>query len=248
MRRIRYRPYLLLAAALFLLLTLPETATVRMRQMMISSVAPTWNGLASLKSLSLQLLMITPPGGKADSAEVLADNEKLKQENLVLRSQLSNVREWLLQEERVDEQLHRWKTLSQNSEVEIGVKEFYKRRAELLKNGLDLQLRALPAKVVFREPTSWSSFLWINVGERDNRALNRKVVAKNSPVVVGTSLVGVVEEVGYKQSKVRLITDAGLVPAVRALRGKEQNRFLREHLEGLLLGFRHARRFICYTG
>src|ERR1700722_17111202 len=223
MRRIQYRPYVLLAATLFFLLILPENTTQRLRRMMVSSVAPTWNMLSSLKSLSLHLLMITPPGGKADSTELLAENGKLKQENLVLRTQLGNVREWLLQEERVDEQLQRWKTLSQKAEGEPGLKEYYKRRAELLKNGLDLQLRALPAKVVFREPTSWSSFLWLNVGERDNLALQKKVVAKNSPVVVGTSLVGVVEEVGYKQCKVRLITDAGLVPSVRAVRGIKKN-------------------------
>ncbi len=236
MKRIRYRPYVLLAATLFFLLIFPEPAAVRVRRLAVSSVAPTWNALAALKSFSVNLLMITPPGGRADSAESAAENEKLRQENLMLRTQLANVREWLLQEERVDEQLQRWKALSENDALEPGLKEFYQRRAGLLKNSLDLQLRALPAKVVFREPTAWSSFLWVNVGERDNLALKQKIVAKNSPVVVGTSLVGVVEEVGHKQCKVRLITDAGFAPSVRAVRGTEQNRFLREHLEGLVVG------------
>ncbi|MBI2742331.1 MAG: rod shape-determining protein MreC [Chlamydiales bacterium] len=236
MRKINYRPYLLLAGFFFIVLICPETAAERMRHVAVSSIAPSWRLLTFLKGFSLQLLMITPPGGRAGSAELSAENDALKQENLTLRTQLANVRQWLLQEERVDEQLQRWKELSHSQEVSPELKEFYKRRASHLKDGLDLQLRALPARVIFREPTSWSSFLWLNVGERDNNALKKKIVAKNSPVVIGTSLVGVVEEVSYKQCKVRLITDARLIPSVRAVRGKEQNRFLREHLEGLLLG------------
>ena len=89
--------------------------------------------------------------------------------------------------------------------------------------------------MVFREPTSWSSTLWINLGEKDNERLNRKVIGPSSPVLVGTSIVGVVEYVGKSQSRVRLITDSRLCPSVRALRGEEQNRELLKHLDALLL-------------
>ena len=50
--------------------------------------------------------------------------------------------------------------------------------------------------MVFREPSSWSSAFWIDVGERQNKALGKNIVAKNSPVLFGTSIVGVVEYVG----------------------------------------------------
>lgn len=240
MRKVNYRPYLLLAGFFFLVLLFPESAAQKMRQVAISSVAPSWSGLDFLKNISLRLLMISPPGarasGMAEKMELADENEALRQENLTLRTQIANVRQWLLQEERVDQQLERFKELSKAGEYTPELREFYARRAAHLKEGLDLQLKALPAKVVFREPTSWSSFLWLNVGERDNLALKKKVVAKNSPVVLGSSLVGVVEEVGFKRCKVRLITDAHLVPSVRAVRGHEQNRFLREHLGGLLQG------------
>ncbi len=244
MRRIRYRPYAWLAAYLFLLLSLPNVATEKMRYAAIGMVTPVWKSFGFLKSATLQLLTIVPPLGKGESGELLSELDSLKRENLALRTQLVNVRQWLLQEERVDDELERWRKVL-GGDVSPELKEFTKRRALQLRELLNLQLRALPAKVVFREPTSWSSFLWLDVGERHNRFLKKRVVAKNSPVVVGTSLVGVVEEVGEKRCKVRLITDAGLTPSVRAIRGKEQNRFLLEHLEGLMLGL--GARFDLFT-
>lgn len=91
----------------------------------------------------------------------------------------------------------------------------------------------LPARVIYRSPAAWNSSLWINVGEFDNRRLNRQIVAHNSPVLVGLSIVGVVEEVREYQSRVRLITDSGLTPAVRASRGGKQEKYLVEILDNL---------------
>jgi len=82
----------------------------------------------------------------------------------------------------------------------------------------DLQVRSYPAQVIYRSPTTWNSTLWINVGEADNRKLDRLVVGVNSPVVVGDSIVGVVELVNEKRSRVRLISDPELSPSVRAVR------------------------------
>jgi len=92
---------------------------------------------------------------------------------------------------------------------------------------------ALLARVIFRSPASWSSSCWLNVGEEDNKQLSKTVVAINSPVVVGNSVVGVVDYVGKKQCRVRLITDAGLSPSVRAVRGDLQKMHLRESIAEL---------------
>lgn len=78
----------------------------------------------------------------------------------------------------------------------------------------------VPAKVIFRSPIAWESSLWINVGKATNAQLGREVVAYHSPVVEGKSIIGVIDYVGEKQSRVRLITDSGLTPSVRACRGK----------------------------
>lgn len=90
---------------------------------------------------------------------------------------------------------------------------------------------AAPAKVIYRVSSAWNSSLWINVGKADNDAYGHEIIAKNSPVVVGLSLVGVVDYVGKHQSRVRLITDPGLTPSVRISRGKRYNRILAQNID-----------------
>jgi rod shape-determining protein MreC len=92
---------------------------------------------------------------------------------------------------------------------------------ELIGNDPDSDTTPLLARVVYRCPISWNSSLWINVGEKDNEESEKKLIAKNSPVVLGTSLIGVVETVQTGRSQVRLITDPDLTPSVRALRSDE---------------------------
>ncbi|MFZ0564735.1 MAG: rod shape-determining protein MreC [Chlamydiales bacterium] len=92
----------------------------------------------------------------------------------------------------------------------------------------------LPAEIIYRDPESWTSSVWIDVGEEDNKVLGQCVVAKNSPVIVGKAVVGAIDFVGKRQSRVRLITDVALKPSVRVLRGYHQKKVLREHLQPIL--------------
>lgn len=89
---------------------------------------------------------------------------------------------------------------------------------KLLQQEKLMDLFAVPAKVIYRSPSMWHSSLWINVGESQNRELGKNVVAKNSPVVLGNGVVGVIDYVGDLQSRVRLITDSALTVAVRVVR------------------------------
>lgn len=212
MRRVTYRPYLFLILFLLSVMSLPQRSAERIRSTFVCSLAPFWRGINAMHSSS------SP------------ESEKLAQENQLLRSQIENVREWLLHEDRIQEQLQRYKEITHAALQD----DFFKRRGEELCESLDLQIRSLPAKVIFREPSSWSSCLWINVGEKDNEKIGQTIVAKNSPVLLGTTIIGVIEHVDSRRSRVRLITDARLAPSVRAVRGKEQNRFLLEHLESLI--------------
>ncbi len=221
MRRIKYQPYLFFIGFLLLLLGFPQDASERMRCFAVSSFSPSWRGLQSVKQSALHLLMIPLPGSAANLAQASLEIEQLKQENLRLKTQLASVREWLLEEKRVQEQMERWKALFQKEEVDPSLREFFQRRGAYLVTLLERDLWSIPAKVVFREPASWNSRLWLNIGEKDNEKLRRKIVAKNSPVVVGTALVGVIEYVGPTQSRVRLLSDAGLTPSVRAVRGDD---------------------------
>lgn len=92
----------------------------------------------------------------------------------------------------------------------------------------------LPARVIFRSPASWNSVLWIDIGEKNNPPNKEKIITKNSPVLLGDSIIGLVDYVGEHQSRVRLITDSGLSPSVRAVRGGEQDRFLDEQFNTLI--------------
>jgi rod shape-determining protein MreC len=233
MRRISYRPYLLLLLFFFFVMSLSHESSERIRSCVVCSFAPCWRGFNFLKEKALFLLTLPLSIARhcpGDAFEI----ERLSQENQLLRSQMENVREWLLHEDRIQEQVTRYKLLLQTEFNESFWTEFFKRRSQELYHALGLQICALPAKVIFREPALWSSTLWINLGEKDNQKLKKKIVGKNSPVLLGTSIVGIVEYVGDHQSRVRLITDSRLTPSVRACRGNDRNRYLLEHLEALV--------------
>ncbi|MDE3055178.1 MAG: hypothetical protein KGI80_00560 [Verrucomicrobiota bacterium] len=113
---------------------------------------------------------------------------ELRLQNQMLRAQLELAREWILQEKGAE------------------------RRGQLDER-LDKQEQFLLAKVIYRVPSSWNQSCWIDVGEEAAPLLSR-----NSPVVYGNALVGVVDFVGKRQSRVRLITDPGMNVSVRVER------------------------------
>ncbi len=168
----------------------------------------------------LRCLAVAPfvrPSGENSSNELT----RLQLENQSLRMQIEHVCEWVLFDQRIGEQFE-------------FLKEVAQKRATHLRDILSHQLSSLPAQVIYRDPSSWSSSLWVNVGEESNRALNCPIIAKNSPVLADGALVGVVDYVGEKQSRIRLITDSGLSPAVRVSRGGTQNRELAHQIQALL--------------
>ena len=91
--------------------------------------------------------------------------------------------------------------------------------------------KILIGRVLYRSVHAWNSSLWIDVGEEDNPQDAPPLIAKNSPVLSGDTLVGVIDFVGKKTSLVRLITDSSLTPAVRVARGGIENRMLQSHIQ-----------------
>lgn len=99
----------------------------------------------------------------------------------------------------------------------------------------NLHFQCIPAKVIYRDPSQWSSILWVDVGEETNNQLGKEGgIAIHSPVILGRGVVGAIDYVGKKQSRVRLITDVGLKPAVRAVRGLIQEQLLGENINQVL--------------
>ncbi len=101
---------------------------------------------------------------------------------------------------------------------------------------LSWRVQALPARVIFRSLDTWSHSMWINVGQTHNPDPDAPLIALNSPVVMGSAIVGIIDYVGQHQSRVRLITDSRLTPSVRASRGGEQHGVMSEQIEALLFG------------
>lgn len=171
-----------------------------------------WVNLPSALSDRLREF-VCAPFGKRTFSEKSDELSLLKIENRNLRTQIEHAYELTKQ---------------------IGDPSFLQKRAKHFKERLEQQLQAMPARVIYRDPSLWSSSLWVGVGEKTNRALEKKVVAKNSPVLADGFLVGVVEFVGENQSRIRLITDSGLCPSVRVCRGSFQNRELARSVDTLL--------------
>ena len=212
MRRFSYKPYIFLLLFYFSIFNLPRMTAERLRSAVVGLLSPAWLALSS---------------DKASSPE---ENKQMQGHE--------QIREWLLSEEHVEEECQRLEKLRRAGHCEGPWKEFFARRALELNRRLELQVLAIPASVIFREPAAWSSAVWIDIGEEQNRNLKQKIIAKNSPVLSGVSLVGVVEYVGEHRSRVRLITDARLTLAVRAVRGREQNRQMLEQIEALIFALK----------
>lgn len=204
MRKKETIAYFVLAAFLFALLNVPTDVVKKVR-------------LTKLFSTSLFAGLHFGDQG--------LDTMQLQIENNGLKEQIGQIREWLKNQDRIEMHLNKMEELSLAS-----YSDYYKRRMEDLEGLLEREVFGIEAMVIFRDPAIWSSGVWVDKGERDNRKWGRKMIAKNSPVVLGQALVGLVEEVEEDRSYVRLITDAALTPAVRAVRGNEQNAFLLEHV------------------
>lgn len=165
----------------------------------------------------------------------------LEQENRQLKKELGQLKRQLTHEGWIKKQIQ-WLAQIRGREVtDPSWGEFFSRRAQQLASRLEMQMLGIPAKVVFRDPHFWSSYVWIDVGSLDNQNLGVEIVSKNSAVVVGNRLVGVVEEVETKRAKVRLLTDIQLVPAVRAIRGEQSSRGFLELADQLLEALRTKR-------
>ncbi len=233
MRRKSYRPYIFLCLLFIGVMSAPKSTSDGLRNVMICGLSPCWKKINEFQEKSR--LFFSPAGRDKENPQESLLIEALKEENRQLRMQIEQIRQWILNEDRLDEQFARFRELNPTFS-EGAFKDFVIRRNRELSQSLEVEMQSIPAQVVFRDPASWSCSLWINVGEQTNRQLHKELVAVNSPVLWKGSLVGIVEYVGRQESRVRLITDSRLHLSVRAIRGKERNRYLLEHLESLLMG------------
>jgi rod shape-determining protein MreC len=74
----------------------------------------------------------------------------------------------------------------------------------------------ITVKVLYHQSSAWHHFLWIDQGSENNQA--PFPLTLNCPAVIGDVVVGVVDYVGKQSSRIRLISDQALHPAVRVVR------------------------------
>lgn len=201
--------YFLIIFSILTMMSLPKETTENLRGSTVAIMAPTWKQLLAITHF-LSPANITE---KKESVETAMQQvQRLNLENTLLRTEIARLKEILHYETQIVEQL-------KESHTEIHQENPITKRHQLeLVKLLQLQLKALPARVIFRSPTSWNHTLWIDVGQVSNEGLDTPIVAKNSPVLIGNSVIGIIDYVGKKQARVRLITDSSLTPSVRALR------------------------------
>lgn len=189
MRAIHSKSALFLFAAVLLLMSMPRHIMEKSRDVTISFLAPGWNILTYYKNSAASLMETV------FTSKIFLENSM----HLTLREQIEQLQ---LQNELLRLELRR-------------VRGFQHQEAAF--NQLST-MESIPARVIFRSPQSWHSSLWINVGSSSNEGNDKPIVAKNSPVLIGDCVVGVLDYVGKNQSRVRLITDSSLVLSVRVLR------------------------------
>ncbi|MBI5273805.1 MAG: hypothetical protein HY860_01980 [Chlamydiales bacterium] len=199
-----FSSYFSLGISLFLLFNLPISITDSFR-----------NTTIYLMNQPLKLFQWIHlfPKEKVDKEEY----DSLKTENFLLKSEIKEIGDYLKEQSILEELV----VQLDNLDVNVNKKQ-WKIKEELIIKRLFYLCKSVRAKVIFREPVSWGSFIWINKGEEENKRLSQTVIAKNSPVVIGDKVVGVVEEVFLKRSKVRLITDENLHISVCSHRGSYQ--------------------------
>ena len=222
--------YIFIALFIWCQLSLPITATDRLRSISVAALAPTWNLFSKMKEGFFKVAAVWPSGGYQISPEMQKEIAMMRLEIHTLRDQLELMKAQVDLEKLVGQEAELLKHFAQDD-------AFSKRRKAEIFRLIDLYSPSVIGKVIFRETASWSSSFWINLGEATNQVLGKTVIAKNSPVVMGTSVLGIVEYVGQHRSRVRLITDSSIVPSVRILRGSEQKRVIAEQAKKLLSMF-----------
>ncbi|MFV0340906.1 MAG: rod shape-determining protein MreC [Parachlamydiaceae bacterium] len=202
----RHAPSLPLSLLLLLcgFLSLPKTASEPIKAGFTGAFSPYFHLIAQINPFS---------SGAASKTE--AELQRLRLENQLLANEISLLKELVEQEFLLLQQAQDELYLKNTS------KELLAERERELVEQFNLQLFTVPAKVIFRPLNSWTSTLIVQAGEADNERLGRKAIGKNSPVVIGNKVVGIIDQVGKKESLVRLITDSGLHLAVRAKRGPQ---------------------------
>lgn len=220
--------YLIIFASLLAIMSLSRSTAEKIRSAPVSLAAPFWEKILAFKYVVLHPFQPSPFA----SLSIEEEKQRLQLENHLLQTENSRLQEQLNEQLLLISQIAQMRAADPNAASSLG--SHAEKTLHKYLRVLGQRMQALPARVIFRTFDSWHQMLWINVGESSNQSGENPVVALNSPVVVGSAIVGIIDFVGKNQSRVKLITDSRLTPSVRASRGGEQDFHLNEQVESLL--------------
>lgn len=214
--------YFIVFIAILLIMSLSTRTSEKIRGKTTSVISPVLEGVFTLKHA------LTHPG-KPSPFSHLSSKEKIEELTLInqtLQTELSYLKQFLNDQESLLENMKGLGApLPETLENKTILERLFKK--------LHLRLQAVPARIIFRSLDTWNQSLWINIGETLNEEMGMKKIEKNSPVLIGDSMIGVVDYVGKNQSRVCLLGNRNLTPSVRVARGGENERLLYTYIENL---------------
>jgi rod shape-determining protein MreC len=166
----------------------------------------------------------------------LTSEQQLEKENFDLKREIEEIRQYLLDESFFEDILNKVRSCEGIFESEKMKGYFDRRKTEFLYQ-LKKKLMGVRAQVIYRDARAEGTGIWIDRGLKDNRRLGADIICKNSAVIKGDCVIGVVQEVLEHKSYVHLITDPSIVVSVRSQRGGLQKVALLQSIELLKESF-----------
>lgn len=208
-------------------MSLSRSTSDKMRGYSVKVMTPLWETFLSLKH---SLLNPSEPSPFVHFS-LEEENQRLQLENQLFENEIFHLQQLLKEQQSISLQMTQIIGMDRK-ETQTGAENYQSLQSTL--QTLKKRTQAVPARVIFRSFDSWNSFLWINIGNADNQNYPAPMIMRNSPVIIGKAIVGVIDYVGEHQSRVRLISDSQLTPSVRAARGSEQDFMVCSQIENLL--------------
>jgi rod shape-determining protein MreC len=228
--------YLIIFATLLTIMSLSRHTSDKMRGQSVALMAPLWEKILGFKYFIFHPSQPSPFSHLSIEEEM----QRLQMQNQLLEHEISDLQKQFDEQILISSQIAQITPFAPEEARALAI-EYQKSLQHSLKI-LKRRIQAIPARVIFRSFDTWNSSLWINVGESTNQNHQMTIVALNSPVVVGSAIVGIIDYVGKSQSRVRLISDHRLKPSVRAARGGEQDFLISEQIEALLQQISHKKK------
>lgn len=219
--------YMLIVFGLIGLLSLSRSQSDRVRGYLFSWIAPILEMSTHTKELLSNYWEGTTSQEKKQMQESL---EQIQIDNLRLQAEVERLQAFFQQQEQL---LRQQVSLPPSSPLLLPLHQEAEKSLKRFSESLGYAFQAIPAKVIWRHFDFWGDWLWVKIGQQDACSLTGQL-GLNSPVILGDALIGIIDYVGPRYSRVQLISNPRFVPSVRAVRGGIADLFTSAHIAHVL--------------